>query len=68
MNSYREEQKSKSYIKQLQQDMAIGLQEVDNLKPSEYLKNIKEKCFKRINNRRSSERSKRILCRKSKTK
>ena len=43
MNSYQEKQKSKSYIKQLQWDMAIGLQEVDNLKPSKYLEQIKEK-------------------------
>ena len=43
MNPYQEEQKPKGYIKQLQWDMAIGLQEVDNLKPSKYLEEIKEK-------------------------
>ena len=43
MNPYQEEQKPKGYIKQLQWDMAIGLQQVDNLKPSKYLVQIKEK-------------------------
>ena len=43
MNLYQEEQKPKDYIKQLQWDMAIGLQQVDNLKPSKYLEQIKEK-------------------------
>ena len=31
---YNEETKPTGYIKQLEWDMAIGLQEVDNLKPS----------------------------------
>ena len=31
---------SKNYVKQLQWDMAIGLQEVDNLKPSSYLEKL----------------------------
>jgi len=43
MNPYQEEQKPKSYIKQLQWDMAIGLQQVDNLTPSKYLKQMSEK-------------------------
>ena len=43
MNSYQEKQKPKGYIKQLQWDMAIGLQQVDNLKPSKYLEQIREK-------------------------
>ncbi len=43
MNPYQEEAKPKGYIKQLQWDMAIGLQQVDNLKPSKYLEQIKEK-------------------------
>ncbi len=43
MNFYQEEVKPKGYKKQLQWDMAIGLQEVDNLKPSKYLKQISEK-------------------------
>ena len=43
MNPYQEKQKPKSYIKQLQWDMAIGLQQVDNLKPSKYLEQISEK-------------------------
>lgn len=43
MNPYQEKQKPKGYIKQLQWDMAIGLQQVDNLTPSKYLKQISEK-------------------------
>ena len=34
---YIEDAKPTGYIKQLQWDMAIGLQEVDNLKPYKYL-------------------------------
>lgn len=30
----------KNHIKQLRWDMVIGLQEVDNLKPSKYLENL----------------------------
>ncbi len=37
---YSENIKSEGYIKQLQWDMAIGLQEVDNLKPSKYLEKL----------------------------
>ena len=37
---YTEEIKPSGYIKQLQWDMAIGLQEVDNLKPSKYLEKL----------------------------
>lgn len=37
VNEYEEQYQSSNYIKQLQWDMAIGLQEVDNLKPSKYL-------------------------------
>ncbi len=43
MNPYQEEQKPACYIKQLQWDMAIGLQQVDNLKPSKYLEQIRKK-------------------------
>ena len=43
MNPYQEEIKPACYVKQLQWDMAIGLQQVDNLKPSKYLEQIKEK-------------------------
>lgn len=43
MNPYQEEIKPACYIKQLQWDMAIGLQQVDNLKPSKYLEQISEK-------------------------
>ena len=39
-NKYEEKNKPNNYIKQLQWDMAIGLQEVDNLKPSKYLEKI----------------------------
>lgn len=35
--NYEEEVKDNNYVKQLQWDMAIGLQEADNLKPSKYL-------------------------------
>ncbi len=43
MNPYQEKQKPVCYTKQLQWDMAIGLQQVDNLKPSKYLEQIKGK-------------------------
>jgi fido (protein-threonine AMPylation protein) len=42
INEYKIEYKSSKYIKQLQWDMAIGLQEVDNLKPSKYLEKLVE--------------------------
>lgn len=42
VNEYNEEYKSSNYVKQLQWDMAIGLQEVDNLKPSKYLEKLLE--------------------------
>ena len=42
VNEYKEEYKSSNYVKQLQWDMAIGLQEVDNLKPSKYLEKLLE--------------------------
>ena len=40
INDYIETETPKNYIKQLQWDMAIGLQEVDNLKPSKYLEKL----------------------------
>ena len=43
MNPYQEQPKPKSYIKQQEWNMAIGLQQVENLKPSKYLKQISEK-------------------------
>ena len=43
INEYSEIYHSSSYHKQLQWDMAIGLQQVDNLKPSKYLEQISEK-------------------------
>lgn len=43
VNEYEEKYKSNNYVKQLQWDMAIGLQEVDNLKPSKYLEKLLEK-------------------------
>ena len=42
VNEYEVEYKPSNYIKQLQWDMAIGLQEVDNLKPSKYLEKLLE--------------------------
>ena len=42
VNEYEKQYKSSNYIKQLQWDMAIGLQEVDNLKPSKYLEKLLE--------------------------
>ena len=42
VNEYEEQYKSTNYIKQLQWDMAIGLQEVDNLKPSQQLRKLLE--------------------------
>ena len=43
VNEYNVEYKTQNYIKQLKWDMAIGLQEVDNLKPSKYLEKLLEK-------------------------
>ncbi len=40
INKYKEAHKSNNYVKQLQWDMAVGLQEVDNLKPSKYFKKL----------------------------
>ncbi len=42
VNEYEEIHKPNDYVKQLQWDMAIGLQEVDNLKPSNYLEKLLE--------------------------
>ena len=62
LNPYQEKQKQKYYIKQLQWDMAIGLQQVDNLKPSKYLKEISKKnilgelTIKILHNKRKSKR------------
>ena len=42
VNNYIEEEYSLNYVKQLQWDAAIGLQEVDSLKPSKYLKRLSE--------------------------
>ena len=42
-NSYYEKSYSQYDKRQIQWDMAIGLQEVDNLKPSKYLEQIREK-------------------------
>lgn len=43
INDYIETETPKNYVKQLEWDMAIGLQEVDNLKPSKYLKKLLQK-------------------------
>ena len=40
VNDYVEAYKSSNYVKQLEWDMAIGLQQVDNLKPSKYLEKL----------------------------
>ena len=40
VKEYTEYNKSNTYIKQLQWDMAIGLQEVDNLHPSKYFEKL----------------------------
>lgn len=40
INDYIEIKTPKNYAKQLQWDMAIGLQEVDNLKPTKYLEKL----------------------------
>ena len=45
INDYIETETPKNYVKQQEWDMAIGLQEVDNLKPSKYL----EKLFMKLN-------------------
>ena len=42
INEYEEINKPSEYIKQQEWDMAIGLQEVDNLKPSKYLEKLLE--------------------------
>lgn len=42
VNNYIEEEYSLNNVKQLQWDAAIGLQEVDSLKPSKYLKKLSE--------------------------
>lgn len=40
INDYIETVTPKNYVKQLEWDMAIGLQKVDNLKPSKYLEKL----------------------------
>ena len=40
VNEYITEYKTSNYIKQIKWDMAIGLQKVDNLKPSKYLEEL----------------------------
>lgn len=42
LNEYIENPKNDNYVRQTQWDMAIGLQEVDNLKPSKYLEKLSE--------------------------
>ena len=42
LNEYIENPKTDNYVRQVQWDMAIGLQEVDNLKPSKYLEKLSE--------------------------
>ena len=40
INDYIETETPENYVKQQEWDMAIGLQEVDNLKPSKYLEKL----------------------------
>lgn len=40
INDYIETETPKNYVKQMEWDMAIGLQRVDNLKPSKYLEGL----------------------------
>lgn len=40
INDYIETEMPKNYVRQQEWDMAIGLQEVDNLKPSKYLEKL----------------------------
>ena len=40
VNDYVETETPKNYTKQQEWDMAIGLQEVDDLKPSKYLERL----------------------------
>lgn len=40
INDYIETETPKNYVKQLEWDIAIGLQKVDNLKPSKYLEGL----------------------------
>ena len=40
INDYIETETPKNYVKQQEWDMAIGLQAVDNLKPSKYLEKL----------------------------
>ncbi len=40
INDYIDPETPKNYVKQQEWDMAIGLQEVDNLKPSRYLEKL----------------------------
>jgi len=43
ISDYEEIYQTDNYKKQLEWDMAIGLQEVDNLKPSKQLEDLLEK-------------------------
>ena len=43
INDYIETETPKNYVKQQEWDMAIGLQRVDNLKPSKYLESLLQK-------------------------
>ena len=40
INDYIETETPKNYVRQQERDMAIGLQEVDNLRPSKYLEKL----------------------------
>lgn len=45
-NPYLKEKETSNYIKQVNWEMAIGLQKVDNLNPSSYLINLSDEYIK----------------------
>ena len=48
-NPYLKEKETSNYIKQVNWEMAIGLQKVDNLSPSSYLINLSDEYIKGMN-------------------
>lgn len=65
-NDYIETETPKNYVKQLEWDMAIGLQEVDNLKPSKYLEKLLQENVTGEKLFMKQKRIKRVLRRKRK--
>lgn len=68
INEYEVINRSDEYIKQIQWDMTIGLQEVDNLKPSKQLKTFRRKHYWRNVHSRSKRKIENMLCLKRKEK